>query len=311
MISYVFKTLHKVNLTVAIEQAMNQVNHTLNKSKWGVAKLKSYEETLYQVACILLAAMTTSVNFTVICSLLRQTRKRIDNSFLILSVSDFFVGLISFPIYSLQFSNLPERIMCQYLHPLISYFMAFTLVFSWLSTFSISLERYLVILQPNFHRKYLINVFAYLDKAALFGISALLGFYFFWTDYHKIRTKDLKLESQKISTRSLFVGVELIAFLAALFITIRTYMYVEKMDRKMKDSTSRKLAGTVLLISICLFVCNAPHFFVRFLEWIGLLDSPSLFAHVLHVTNLALFSNSFFNSLIILRSSKFKKKNKK
>lgn len=91
-------------------------NHTVNLSSWH----------RYASVCsfIIAAIATVASNTLVIKTFYRRKRKRIDDEFLALSVSDFFVGLASLPMYSVKFFNMDQNSLRK-LYPWISAFTYF------------------------------------------------------------------------------------------------------------------------------------------------------------------------------------------
>ncbi|XP_057293375.1 uncharacterized protein LOC130621998 isoform X2 [Hydractinia symbiolongicarpus] len=116
----------------------------------GIADVSNTEKWVLFGAYVLVSMLIVFLNAVLITKLLKRKRAKSDNLFLILSISDFFVGAVSLPVQSIEFVVEPQ-VNCL-IHPLIEFFTFFLFSFSWVLTVLISMDRYVAILVPRVHR---------------------------------------------------------------------------------------------------------------------------------------------------------------
>ncbi|XP_057316808.1 uncharacterized protein LOC130657828 [Hydractinia symbiolongicarpus] len=277
------------------------------------------EKHLFRICFPLLAVFIVIFNFYVVAILLKKKhRHRIDNEFLVLSISDLLVGLISVPFYSLHFYDISQVILCT-LYPIMTSVTIFPFAFSWSMTVVISCERYFVIIWPAFHRRYIKNAYAYPFLFVLLFTTTCMGVFLGWTVYKEVNSTVIYMgiyKEDRWPTPFEFVQIilEIMIFLVVLTLNLKMYLYVKILSKRMNSSrqyserTSRRLTITVIHIFFCLSFCNIPQLVTIILEWFGIVKASSALYHLRSWSMLTLYSNSFLNSIILMRSSKFRSK---
>lgn len=260
----------------------------------------------------MIAGLTVILNFLVVKVLSARKRTSGENLFFLLSISDFFVGMVTLPLFSLRFLNLSSELKCK-LYPWMNFFTVFPFGFSWCLTTLITIVRYVVLLHKDCRSVFLGNkwnnvfcVIACLANILLGSISALL-------EERKIRDERAELSSNlpNISlTQVVIVCFEALLIFCNSVLTMRLYRFVQRQTKSIeahrhtKEDTSKKMTKTVINIFICLTLCQTPHALTVTSLWFKLVENSETVFFLVNITTLFLFSNSCWNAVIILRSSK-------
>ncbi|XP_057299491.1 mas-related G-protein coupled receptor member A-like [Hydractinia symbiolongicarpus] len=265
-------------------------------------------------------ALILSVNSILIRALLKKKRTRIDVYFLILSVSDLFVGLLSVPAEIIIHIGLSVETLCL-ISPYFNTFMVFPYSFSSAMTMIISTDRCVLVTNPNFHSKFGQRFLTYFIPFA-FVFSATISFLNGPFD-DKNKNKLVK-SAEENDFKNNWTIVPLVVIACELVITIlvtasQIYLvcYVTNRLSKMKNNRqsevdyNKRMSLTVAIMFACSIACNVPHtityclFIIRKHDLKTHLYTTSL----LHWANMTIYSSCFLNALIILgRSTKLRKR---
>ncbi|XP_057312433.1 CX3C chemokine receptor 1-like [Hydractinia symbiolongicarpus] len=278
----------------------------------GVSNVGIIEKGVFFSAYTLVSVLTFVLNAVVIKTLLKRKRAKSDNLFLILSISDFLVGAVALPVLSLEFI-VNDKLNCL-IQPWIATFSIFPFSFSWVLTILISIDRYVAILLPRIHR---------LCKETNFTYKCVILVFFFVVSFATAYGWKKKEEMSLLSNPETHVNIftiaiplmELVFLIFTSFLHLHLYISVRRKTRKMDASrhtnsnSQRKLTITITLMFFCAVILNIPLFVFSFYE---LFTSRSTWKPVVMYrgrkwTMLITFTNSFCNSIILMRSSSFKK----
>ncbi|XP_057312367.1 QRFP-like peptide receptor [Hydractinia symbiolongicarpus] len=251
-------------------------------------------------------------------SLYKQKRNRIDMIFLIVSASDIFVGLLSIPMILLRISISDIFTLC-HLMPVVEFFAVFPCGLSiWLTAY-LSIERYLLLIHPIIYRK-CIKSSRSISLTAFVCISII--FYAAFVSYRTHQAITLVSISQVINKRKFLDKVpqflqwsaEVLFIVGSALINFKLYIHVRKEARNMKGNRHCKSAPSDALnmaigrIIFAMIICELPHITLTFLDLFYIIDTKELKLRVVYWVLLLLYCRGFLNAVILLRSSKLRRK---
>ena len=243
----------------------------------GLATLATFE-TLVAVIAILII-VTSSL---VVKNIYDKTpRTRADSMFILLSISDIGVGVLSMPALGvyMPFENLLHR---YYFHgsslPLIITIFCyhFPYIFSSLLTAVIAIDRLLFITWQTSYKHIITETRLRRTVGLLFAMSVggrCVHLYYVLPD--RCCYISYRLECG-------WLGIIIISLTAVIFAYIRIIFFVQKSSKSMlvyKHSNSksdRRLSTTICLILICQVTCVVPFIIVLFLQLLGILLSYNI-----------------------------------
>lgn len=219
---------------------------------------------------------------------------RANMMFILLTGSDFFVALISIPLFSVTLFHLDDTPI--YIHNcnlnlFIMYFPSYT---SWYLTTAIAIDRLFVI---KYHKKYKNFVS---NKILLRVIISFLAFYIgvMFVCYflrHRITTAVAASIFQMILT----------------FIILFSYAYIFRFTQRkinlmqrhtnMTNQTASRLTRTIFHIFLCQVIFTLPAPIVNFV-YVKHLGDDLLERKIRYWGRALFFSNSFINALILLQN---------
>lgn len=310
--------ISKKNFSSSCE-SFRMTNHSSNLSLCktyifhfvGVGDVSSTEKGALFGAYILVALLTVVLNAVVIKKLLTRKRAKSDNLFLILSISDFFVGVVSVPVQCLKFILKVEKYCLA--QPWISVFQIFPFSFSWFLTVIISADRYVAILHPRIHGWCKKFNFTYKYIIFVFTVCASFAAASGWNTRRFMSLLSKPETSVNVFNLSVPLS-ELSCLLCTSFLHLHLYISVRRKTRGMdasrhtNNNSQRKLTITIAFMFFCAVVLNIPLLIFTFYE---LLTCRSRWNKVAmyqarNWTMLLTYTNSFWNSVILMRSSSFK-----
>ena len=258
------------------------------------------------------ALMIIIANILLIRMLLRQEMNKVNILFLILSCSDLIVGTGTIPLLtSWFFTEIDERVYCK-MFPIGQFFLYCPVIFSWIMTIIIAIDRYLVITKPLLHAKYMGHraLWFYVSFSFVFSFAVAL-----W------KILAVKLTANLIeSTFAAFKGLVEITFIvitASLYIHLLIFvrrrariMAGSRHEHSGQKSYSARTTKTIALVFVCLVCCNLTELcgYVYYVHLDHTLE-PELLRNLVFWLLLPLLLNSFFNAVIVMsRSAKLKTK---
>lgn len=276
------------------------------------------ETILFQICCTLASTLIIISNVMLARSLYKQKRNRIDTMFLIVSASDIFVGLLSIPMILLRISISDIFTLCQ-LMPVVEFFAVFPCGLSiWLLAY-LSIERYLVLIHPIIYRKCMKNSRS-IALTAFVCVSIIS--YAAYISYRTHQAIALVSISQVINKRNFLYNLlqfgqwstEMLFIFGGALINLKLYVHVRKKARTMKDNRHCKSAPSdalnmaIVRIFFAMVICELPHITLTFLDLFYIIDIKRLKIRVVYWVLLLLYCRGFLNAVILLRSSKLRRK---
>lgn len=268
---------------------------------------------------IIVMVLILSINSILISAIRKEKCTRIDKYFLILSATDLCVGLFSLPANIVLFACFTEETICS-IAPFLAPCLISPYLFSWVMTIIMTIDRCVLVIQPNFHSGFCKPTLKYFIPFCLFCCVAI-GATFSVHDYFS--EKKLIKESEVINyqykapiTATIITAGELILTTAVavsqIYLIIRVRRSMARMDSNRHTSVdnNRKVTDTIAMMFFCSTICNTPHLVTYALS--NFINHGSRTILMLRLTKLViitLYLNSLFNAVIILvRSSKLRKR---
>ena len=129
------------------------INRCANLIQWFGDR--QYDIVLLAVFYYITAVVTVIANGLLLYKLMKKKQKRrTDKLFIILSLSDIIVGLVSVPVTSLPFFIRDFEILCK-LTPSLIFFLYFPNIFSWTMVIIISVDRVMMVTGIRMYRKFI------------------------------------------------------------------------------------------------------------------------------------------------------------
>ena len=114
---------------------------------------REYDIFLLAIFYYIIGVVTVIANGLLLYKLLEKKQKRrTDKLFIILSLSDICVGLVSVPVTSLPFFITDFEILCK-LSPSLIFFSYFPYIFSWTMVIIISVDRVFMVTRSRIYQK--------------------------------------------------------------------------------------------------------------------------------------------------------------
>ena len=236
---------------------------------------------------------TNSLVIWKIYSLKKNTRANI--MFVFLSVSDIFIGFLSFPMFALiifGLHDLPIYIQECNLNLLVMHFPTFI---SWYFTVAIAIDRLLIIRYPMKYpniitKKTLVST---LLVILIVYIGVLVISYF--NREKIIATVIVATVSQLILTMTV-----LIAYIYILYFT-RRQLKSFPVNAPNRQKAAQRLTWTIFYIFICQIICTLPGLLANFIYTSYRRDAKTE-RSLRYWFRFLFFSNSIVNALMLLRN---------
>lgn len=266
------------------------------------------------------ACFITILNAYMFNILRKKDRKRANVQFMILTISDLTNGAISMPIVMLKFIDFGDSVNCK-IRAFVQFAYLFPLIYSWLITVGISIDRLVVVLMPRLHEDIVgrLNLL-YRVVCLLFCLGGSISTaYFYWEE----GTKPISFsESNKRASAEFsapqFSGEIVVVFAICvlqlvLIINVNRKANVIKESRQGANSYNRKVTNTVSLLILFTVISTIPRLVIHGLELFNrsMADKRSRAGYyVVHASVLSIHLNSLFSAVILLlRTSTFKSAN--
>ncbi|XP_057290497.1 uncharacterized protein LOC130613188 [Hydractinia symbiolongicarpus] len=282
---------------------------------------KSSPEVRYIVvgASIVVMLLIISSNSILIRALRSGKCTRTDKYFLVLSVSDLCVGLFAVPSVLLLYVGFTEETLCA-IFPFVAFFLVSPYLFSWVMTIIISIDRCVLVTHPNFHSGFCKPVLKYFIPFCLLGTVGV-GISFFLHDFYEenilLKMSDARNYRYKLLiTQVLTTGGGLLLTIAVgatqIYLMLRVRSNMAKMDgnRHANVDYNRRITDTIAMMFFSAALCNIFYMVIFTLTHFMSKDFETTYfmIRLSNAASIVLYSNSFFNSIILLtRSSKLKK----
>ena len=279
------------------------MNKTRNGcSYFDISDIPSVERRIIGSCFVIIFLAIISINsllLSKLCSIRKKTRG--DWLFILLSISDLCVGLLSVPnlfLKILNFEGITKFTIPCLAFINLSYFPA---SLSWILGTTIALDRcFLVLYDVRYEllvtqkRLYLIVVFMIVSDIAVTVTATIIN------DYHI---------SQFVS---MLFQIWCISLLICLYIRLVWFVYFKQ--RKMKGSINQiehtgSLTRTIIYIFICQLICNLPFTVNLVVFRINRQYEKREIENRMNYWASALgFCNSFLNSIILMFNGSFRKR---
>ena len=279
----------------------NYSNHTYHlHTYWSVPNL-----VLFEVVTVISSLLIIATSSLIVHNFYGKVRKsRAHLLFIILSVSDIGVGLLSQPLLLIQ-PLCDGTVKCsESTFSMIIFFTLFPYTFSYIVTTIIAMDRLLIVTLQQ-HYEHLVTK-GTLKKIVAFCFALCTGFCFCFTYY--------MYEVNAAVLHSIFIINAIInVILSCIIITGYTYIlcFVFRRSNTMShcrsngNKDSKKLTKTVLSIFISQTICIFPHYFL----FTGIQLENIQLSIYLHSWFYMLRNNQCFcNGIILLMNQKTKPK---
>ena len=234
----------------------------------------------------------------------KTTKSRADKMFIILSSSDFGVGLISVPVVSLTLF-ITDCDILKILSPAVECFALFPYGFSWAVIVIIALDRVLIITKGHIYKKIITQkVLHCIIVIVLFGVITM-------AILNPMRGELPGQVSEVIQYTQLtfetFIFITFVAYIyLSIFVRLKSKVIANK--RHCLNNFDKKLMMTVTYTYLCLLFFTIPEYAVIVTYFIGAIIDPTVQRNVHYWAMILVYSNSFANAWIILYNSREKKK---
>ena len=244
----------------------------------------------------------------VVCSVIlmtrlwKQERTRVNIMFLVLSMSDTMVGGTSMPCIMLtSFIGLGRY--CEAVSPITQFFIFFPASFTNMLTCVMSVDRYLAITRPHLHIKHLPRRTLYF---CILIPLCLAVFHGFWRLLNtRTKTKPVSEDIRFITQMIIMFGTMLITsiFNIYLYKFVRCQSKIMKYNSHTSKSYRTRLTKTIIYMFLCLVCCTMVPMLEMLVKKIIRINNIIVLRNMDYWTFLVLWSNSFLNSIIVLRRS--------
>lgn len=267
--------------------------------------LCSYSQGLETFHWILLQMLAAVIFMTILVSnslvmwriFSSNSRKRTSAMFILLSITDLIVALISIPLFYTTLFNVNHSLpFFQDCHSVV-FLMVVPVYFSWYVTVTITLDRFLFVKYPIRYKHFMRGkkIFRTLPIWLSIYITIMLLIY-----YQK------ELMGITIIGGIVQATSTLILFVAYGYIIMVTRRKIN-FNSQVRDRRNRRLTMTIFYIFLSQFICAIPATITKFL-YVKSWGDPNMEKEIRYWSNMFLFSNSFTNALILLQSQNHLKK---
>ena len=261
--------------------------------------LCSYSQGLETFHWILLQMLAAVIFMTILVSnslvmwriFSSNSRKRTSAMFILLSITDLIVALISIPLFYTTLFNVNHSLpFFQDCHSVV-FLMVVPVYFSWYVTVTITLDRFLFVKYPIRYKHFMRGkkIFRTLPIWLSIYITIMLLIY-----YQK------ELMGITIIGGIVQATSTLILFVAYGYIIMVTRRKIN-FNNQVRDRRNRRLTMTIFYIFLSQVVFALPATITIFL-YIKPWGDPNMEEKMRYWSKIFLFSNSFANALILLQS---------
>ena len=283
------------------------MNITVNGcSYFDLTDLTTWERSIIAGAFGLIFLMIVSANSFIIYKIYSLKRKtRANLLFVALSISDFFLGIISVPTIILDIFR-SEGLLIFKLHCKIYRYLSYTPTgITWSLAIFIALDRCFFIL-------YDIKYESRVTKRRLFWILIfIVAFNLFTSAMISVSDNYSSIQIYGSTFSATLITLTVVAYIRLLWFVYYKQRQI-KANKRYKTKTINRLTRSIMYIFICQIGCILPSTVIMAINR----SSGSYEDRVIknkwnYWTKALVFSNSFFNSLILLFNGTFNKGNPK
>ena len=284
------------NLTDQGNNVSMDISRCANLIQWFGDR--DYDIFLLAVFYYITAVVTVIANGLLMYKLLKKKQKRrTDKLFIILSLSDICVGLVSVPVTSLPFFITDFEILCK-LSPSLIFFLYFPYIFSWTMVIIISVDRVLMVTRSRIYQKFVtMNVLYFVIAFLLLKDILCVIFMSLYLDALEFSNKLLQFTFLFIE--SFFIISTIVSYLYLLH-------FVKSKSKKIRpyrhtlNQNENKLTVKVIVIFICLAVFTIPQFIGIIFTFYFDVKSPTNKRNIVYWKAIILYANSSVNAIILL-----------
>ena len=259
---------------------------------------REYDIFLLAVFYYIIAVVIVIANGLLLYKLLEKKQKRrTDKLFIILSLSDICVGLVSVPVTSLPFFITDFEILCK-LSTSVIFFFYFPYIFSWTVVIIISVDRVLMVTRCHMYQKFVtMNVLYFL--IAFFLLKDILSVIFMSLYLDALEFSNTLLQFILLLTESFFIFSTVILYLYLLY-------FVKSKSKKMRpfrhtlNQYEKRLTVKIIVIFICLVIFTMPQFVGIIFTFYVDVESPTRKRNIVYWKTIILYTNSSVNAIILL-----------
>lgn len=255
-------------------------------------------QVFYIITSLLIVVSNALLLTKLIC---KNVKSRADKLFIILSLSDVCVGLVSIPVLSFPLFIRDLNLVCK-LSPLLLFFLFTPFIFSWFMVIVISVDRVLMITKGHNYKKIMTMKVLYGIVAILIVKDVSLSLYMSFNDTFLQETSKFILYSQFIC-EIVAIGVTVVVYLYLLFF-VRSKSKALSKSKHGGHNVNKKLLNTVVCIFICLLIFTLPQFAGMALAEIIEIKNPIIFRNITYWQWILVYSNCYANAFILLYNSK-------
>ena len=271
------------------------------RAKWSFSHL-----IIFEAVSVLNSIMIIVVSVLVLCHIYGKTRRsRADLMFLVLSISDIGVGLLSQTAVGI-FSLCTSYISCGYSNGFLSvivFYAFFPYTFSHILTTITAADRLFVITKQLLYENFVTK--RRLKSIIAFALVSSIGCCA-WTAYTFYARKFDQSDIIHLVINVIFPGIIIAAYVYILYFVYRRSNPMSQCKSSGNKDFNR-LTRTIIFIFITQIICVVPYQILWFDEYMGnslteLLDDWSF---------LLRNSSSFFNGIILLLNERRKTRRKR
>ena len=284
------------NLTDQGNNVSMDISRCANLIQWFGDR--DYDIFLLAVFYYIIAVVTVIANGLLMYKLLEKKQKRrTDKLFIILSLSDICVGLVSVPVTSLPFFITDFEILCK-LSPSLIFFFYFPYIFSWTIVIIISIDRVLIVTRCHMYQKFVtMNVLYFLIAFLL--LKDILSVIFMSLYLDPLEFSNKFLQFTLLFIESLFIFSTVISYLY-LFYFVKSKSKKMRPFRHTLNQYEKRLTVKIIVIFICLVIFTMPQFIGIIFTFYFDVKSPTNKRNIVYWKAIILYANSSVNAIILL-----------
>ena len=270
------------------------------------------ELSVLRVAYALSFILIITTNSILLWRLIFRSKKtRVNILFIILSISDMCVALVSIPLLSLDLLKTKIKLGCAVPCEFMILFHYFPYFYSWCLTIIIALDRCLVVTRQRKYEALITRKRIFIIAMALLALDIGLSFFYLELSL-AIRNK------VKIAIEMILISVTTLSYFYLLYFVRRKARELQPYNFG-KEERSKRLTLVIMYLFICQVVLTLPQWIYLFVL-IPVRSIDNLVEQIEHkllyrFMIILRYSNCYTNALIVLynqyRESKFQKKLKR
>ena len=238
----------------------------------GMAILATFETTVVVIAILII--VTSSL---VVKNIYDKTnRTRADSMFILLSISDIGVGVLSMTALGVSYGHFGKLLYFYYYHfsivplAITDFCYNFPYTFSSILTTVIAIDRLFFITWQTSYKHIITEMRLKRIVALLFVISIGAGCV---SVYYNLPDRCCDIVH---IIRWIWTGIMIVSLTAVIFAYMRIIIFVRKGSKTMlvyehsNSKSNRRLSTTIFLILICQVICLVPYIILHFLLVLGI-----------------------------------------